>query len=161
MIIFDCSRSADSQSVVSWHWAIGNRLKESGKAVNLSLLEKWKFDNRRASPFWESAQKNSCELRKSKDDYPHGLFFHPPFCGNGVILMLDVSYFGDEWFFWGRWWGWCSGANSYTQHTSTCFTICKNQAGCFDGLFCVFMCSPQSCFSFGDCDVVPNPSSEQ
>jgi phosphate acetyltransferase len=77
-------------------------------------------------------------------------------------LMLDVSYFGTMMVFLGEADGMVSGAIHTTQHTiRPALQFVKTKPGVSTVSSVFFMCLPNRVSVFGDCAVVPNPSSEQ
>jgi phosphate acetyltransferase len=142
------------QSVVSLT-ILGNResIEAAVKRLNLSLdLEKVKIENPAASPRFETYAQKLYELRKSK-----GLTLEM-----ARDLMLDVSYFGTMMVFLGEADGMVSGAIHTTQHTiRPALQFVKTKPGVSTVSSVFFMCLPNRVSVFGDCAVVPNPSSEQ
>lgn len=77
-------------------------------------------------------------------------------------LMLDVSYFGTMMVFKGHADGMVSGAVHTTQHTiRPALQFVKTKPGVSTVSSVFFMCLPNRVSVFGDCAVVPNPTSEQ
>jgi phosphate acetyltransferase len=77
-------------------------------------------------------------------------------------LMLDVSYFGTMMVYKGHADGMVSGAIHTTQHTiRPALQFVKTKSGVATVSSVFFMCLPNRVAVFGDCAVVPNPSSEQ
>lgn len=77
-------------------------------------------------------------------------------------LMLDVSYFGTMMVYKGHADGMVSGAVHTTQHTiRPALQFVKTKPGVATVSSVFFMCLPNRVSVFGDCAVVPNPSSEQ
>jgi phosphate acetyltransferase len=77
-------------------------------------------------------------------------------------LMLDVSYFGTMMVHKGDADGMVSGAIHTTQHTiRPALQFVKTKPGVSTVSSVFFMCLPSRVSVFGDCAVVPNPSSEQ
>lgn len=142
------------QSVVTLT-ILGNResIMTAVKRLNLSLdLEKVHIENPASSTRFEVYAQRLHELRKSK----------------GVTLemardlMLDVSYFGTMMVFLGEADGMVSGAVHTTQHTiRPALQFIKTKPGVSTVSSVFFMCLPNRVSVFGDCAVVPNPSSEQ
>jgi len=129
---FDCSRSADQQSVAAWQIWQSGIYETAVKRLNLSLdLEKLGNWQTRSIPVWEGMLRNFMSLGKAK-----GLTLEMA----RWIWCLMYSYFGDDdAFFW--WEGW--GDVSRAIHTSSIrsdlpFTICKKNSRVFRRLFCVF-----------------------
>jgi phosphate acetyltransferase len=142
------------QSVVSLT-ILGNResIEAAVKRLNLSLdLEKVKIENPTSSTRFETYAQKLHELRKSK-----GLTLEM-----ARDLMLDVSYFGTMMVFLGEADGMVSGAIHTTQHTiRPALQFVKTKPGVSTVSSVFFMCLPNRVSVFGDCAVVPNPSSEQ
>lgn len=142
------------QSVVSLT-ILGNRdsIETAVKRLNLSLdLGKVEIENPAASPRFETYAQKLYELRKSK-----GLTLEI-----ARDLMLDVSYFGTMMVFLGDADGMVSGAIHTTQHTiRPALQFVKTKPGVSTVSSVFFMCLPNRVSVFGDCAVVPNPSSEQ
>jgi phosphate acetyltransferase len=142
------------QSVVSLT-ILGNResIQTAVKRLNLSLdLGKVEIENPAVSPRFEMYAQKLHELRKSK-----GLTLEM-----ARDLMLDVSYFGTMMVFLGEADGMVSGAIHTTQHTiRPALQFVKTKPGVSTVSSVFFMCLPNRVSVFGDCAVVPNPSSEQ
>lgn len=123
------------------------------KRLNLSLdLDKVFVENPATSPRLEDYALTLFELRKSK----------------GVTLQMardlmhDVSYFGTMMVYKGHADGMVSGAVHTTQHTiRPALQFVKTKPGNSTVSSVFFMCLPNRVSVFGDCAVVPNPSSEQ
>ncbi len=134
---------------------LGNRetIELTAKRLNLSLdLSMVKIDSPRNSVHYEEYAKALYELRKSK----------------GVTLemardlMQDVSYFGTMMVYKGHADGMVSGAIHTTQHTiRPALQFVKTKPGVSTVSSVFFMCLPNRVSVFGDCAVVPNPTSEQ
>jgi phosphate acetyltransferase len=142
------------QSVVSLT-LLGNResIETSVKRLNLSLdLENVQIENPASSPRLEKYAKTLYELRKNK-----GVTLEM-----AKDLMLDISYFGTMMVFLGDADGMVSGAVHTTQHTiRPALQFVKTKPGVSTVSSVFFMCLPNRVSVFGDCAVVPNPSSEQ
>lgn len=123
------------------------------KRLNLSLdLEKVCIDNPATSVHFEDYANTLYELRKSKGVTP----------GMARDLMLDVSYFGTMMVYKGHADGMVSGAVHTTQHTiRPALQFVKTKPGNSTVSSVFFMCLPNRVSVFGDCAVVPNPTSEQ
>ncbi|MDX5338016.1 MAG: phosphate acetyltransferase [Cyclobacteriaceae bacterium] len=123
------------------------------KKLNLSLtLDQLQIENPAHSPKLETYALELFELRKKK----------------GVTLemardlMQDVSYFGTMMVYRGEADGMVSGAVHTTQHTiRPALQFVKTKPGVNTVSSVFFMCLPSRVSVFGDCAVVPNPSSEQ
>lgn len=123
------------------------------KRLNLSLdLDKVAIENPESSDKFERYALNLFELRKNK----------------GVTLemardlMHDVSYFGTMMVYTGEADGMVSGAIHTTQHTiRPALQFVKTKPGVSTVSSVFFMCLPNRVSVFGDCAVVPNPTSEQ
>jgi phosphate acetyltransferase len=77
-------------------------------------------------------------------------------------LMLDVSYFGTMMVFKGHADGMVSGAVHTTQHTiRPALQFVKTKPGVATVSSVFFMCLPNRVSIFGDCAVVPNPTTVQ
>lgn len=77
-------------------------------------------------------------------------------------LMMDVSYFGTMMVFVGDADGMVSGAVHTTQHTiRPALQFVKTKPGVNTVSSVFFMCLPNRVAIFGDCAVIPNPTSEQ
>ena len=123
------------------------------KRLNLSLdLNKVCIDNPATSEHFEDYATTLYELRKSKGVTP----------GMARDLMLDVSYFGTMMVYKGHADGMVSGAVHTTQHTiRPALQFVKTKPGNSTVSSVFFMCLPNRVSVFGDCAVVPNPTSEQ
>lgn len=123
------------------------------KRLNLSLdLDKVFVENPETSPRLEDYALTLFELRKNK----------------GVTLQMardlmhDVSYFGTMMVYKGHADGMVSGAVHTTQHTiRPALQFVKTKPGNSTVSSVFFMCLPNRVSVFGDCAVVPNPTSEQ
>jgi phosphate acetyltransferase len=123
------------------------------KRLNLSLdLDQVFVENPETSPRLEDYALTLFELRKNK----------------GVTLQMardlmhDVSYFGTMMVYKGHADGMVSGAVHTTQHTiRPALQFVKTKPGNSTVSSVFFMCLPNRVSVFGDCAVVPNPSSEQ
>lgn len=128
-------------------------IESSIKRLNLSLdLEKVGIENPDTSEKFEGYAQTLFELRKSK----------------GVTLEMardlihDVSYFGTMMVYKGEADGMVSGAIHTTQHTiRPALQFVKTKLGVSTVSSVFFMCLPSRVSVFGDCAVIPNPSSEQ
>jgi len=133
---FDAADRLIQQSVSpAWQFWQSDLLRQRKRGLNFfGFGKKVEIDNtRQHPPFWRICSETSWSLGKAKDWLWKWR----------RDLMLDVSYFGDDWwvFFWGRLDGMVVRGNSYyAAYDRPALTICKTNAGCFDGLFCVFMC---------------------
>jgi phosphate acetyltransferase len=121
--------------------------------LNLNLdFNQFKIENPANSPKIESYAHVFFELRKEK-----GITLEM-----ARDLMQDVSYFGTMMVFMGEADGMVSGAVHTTQHTirpALQFVRTKPGVNTVSSVF--FMCLPNRVSVFGDCAVVPNPTSEQ
>lgn len=134
---------------------LGNResIELGIKRLNLSLdLNSIEIESPLASERFETYAQTLFELRKNK----------------GVTLemardlMQDVSYFGTMMVFRGDADGMVSGAVHTTQHTiRPALQFVKTKPGVNTVSSVFFMCLPNRVSVFGDCAVVPNPTSEQ
>ncbi|RIW17475.1 phosphate acetyltransferase [Algoriphagus lacus] len=123
------------------------------KRLNLSLdLNAVHIDSPLSSERYDEYVQTLYELRKAK----------------GVTLemardlMQDVSYFGTMMVFKGHADGMVSGAIHTTQHTiRPALQFVKTRPGVSTVSSVFFMCLPNRVSVFGDCAVVPNPTSEQ
>ncbi len=123
------------------------------KRLNLSLdLDKVFVENPETSPRLEDYALTLFDLRKNK----------------GVTLQMardlmhDVSYFGTMMVYKGHADGMVSGAVHTTQHTiRPALQFVKTKPGNSTVSSVFFMCLPNRVSVFGDCAVVPNPTSEQ
>jgi phosphate acetyltransferase len=128
-------------------------IKAAANRLNLNLdFDLLKIENPANSPKLDRYAHTLFELRKSK----------------GVTLemardlMLDVSYFGTMKVFMGEADGMVSGAVHTTQHTiRPALQFIKTKPGVQTVSSVFFMCLPNRVSVFGDCAVVPNPTSEQ
>ncbi|SEF45807.1 phosphate acetyltransferase [Algoriphagus boritolerans] len=134
---------------------LGNRefIELTVKRLNLSLdLDAVKIEAPVSSIRFEEYAQTLFELRKSK-----GLTIEM-----ARDLMLDVSYFGTMMVFKGHADGMVSGAVHTTQHTiRPALQFVKTKPGVATVSSVFFMCLPNRVSVFGDCAVVPNPTSEQ
>jgi phosphate acetyltransferase len=121
--------------------------------LNISFdWEKVQIENPATSLRAEEYALTLFELRKSK-----GLTLEM-----ARELMLDVSYFGTMMVHKGDADGMVSGAIHTTQHTiRPALQFVKTKPGVSTVSSVFFMCLPSRVSVFGDCAVVPNPSSEQ
>jgi phosphate acetyltransferase len=134
---------------------LGNRetIELTAKRLNLSLdFSLVKIDSPISSAHYEEYSQALYELRKSK----------------GVTmemardLMQDVSYFGTMMVYQGHADGMVSGAVHTTQHTiRPALQFVKTKPGVATVSSVFFMCLPNRVSVFGDCAVIPNPTSEQ
>jgi phosphate acetyltransferase len=123
------------------------------KRLNLSLdLDKISIENPVTSLRFEEYANTLYELRKNKGMTP----------GMARDLMQDVSYFGTMMVYKGHADGMVSGAVHTTQHTiRPALQFVKTKPGNSTVSSVFFMCLPNRVSVFGDCAVVPNPTSEQ
>lgn len=123
------------------------------KRLNLSLdLNSVRIETPVSSLRFEEYAQTLFELRKSK-----GLTI-----AMARDLMMDVSYFGTMMVFKGHADGMVSGAVHTTQHTiRPALQFVKTRPGVATVSSVFFMCLPNRVSVFGDCAVVPNPTSEQ
>lgn len=134
---------------------LGNResIELAIKRLNLTLdLNSVQVEAPVSSIRFEEYSQALFELRKSK-----GLTIEM-----ARDLMLDVSYFGTMMVFKGHADGMVSGAVHTTQHTiRPALQFVKTKPGVSTVSSVFFMCLPNRVSVFGDCAVVPNPTSEQ
>lgn len=134
---------------------LGNResIELAVKRLNLSLdLASIQIETPLSSLRFEEYAQTLFELRKSK-----GLTIE-----TARDLMLDVSYFGTMMVHKGHADGMVSGAVHTTQHTiRPALQFVKTKPGVATVSSVFFMCLPNRVSVFGDCAVVPNPTSEQ
>lgn len=134
---------------------LGNResIGIAVKRLNLSLdLKAISIEAPLSSKRYEEYAQTLFELRKSK-----GLTIEM-----ARDLMLDVSYFGTMMVYKGHADGMVSGAVHTTQHTiRPALQFVKTKPGVATVSSVFFMCLPNRVSVFGDCAVVPNPTSEQ
>lgn len=134
---------------------LGNResIGLAVKRLNLSLdLKAITIETPVSSLRYEEYAQALFELRKSK-----GLTIEM-----ARDLMLDVSYFGTMMVYKGHADGMVSGAVHTTQHTiRPALQFVKTKPGVATVSSVFFMCLPNRVSVFGDCAVVPNPTSEQ
>lgn len=123
------------------------------KKLNLSLdLEKVQIVDPATSPKLNDYANTLYELRKNKGLTP----------ATARDLMQDVSYYGTMMVFKGEADGMVSGAVHTTQHTiRPALQFVKTKPGNSTVSSVFFMCLPNRVAVFGDCAVVPNPTSEQ
>jgi len=121
--------------------------------LNLSLdTENVRIENPATSQQFEGYAQTLFELRKAK-----GLTIEM-----ARELMHDVSYFGTMMVYKGEADGMVSGAVHTTQHTiRPALQFVKTKPGVSTVSSVFFMCLPNRVSVFGDCAVVPNPTSEQ
>lgn len=121
--------------------------------LNLSLdMNNIQIENPATSQRFEGYAQTLFELRKAK-----GLTIEM-----ARELMHDVSYFGTMMVFKGEADGMVSGAVHTTQHTiRPALQFVKTKPGVSTVSSVFFMCLPNRVSVFGDCAVVPNPTSEQ
>lgn len=132
---------------------VRENIETAVKRLNLSMdLEKIQIEDPATSEKLEGYAQALHELRKAK----------------GVTLemardlMHDVSYFGTMMVFKGEADGMVSGAIHTTQHTiRPALQFVKTKLGVSTVSSVFFMCLPNRVSVFGDCAVVPNPTSEQ
>lgn len=134
---------------------LGNRdeIRSDISKLNLSMdLDKVNIQDPASSPKFEEYAMTLYELRKNK-----GLSL-----ATARDLMHDVSYFGTMMVFKGDADGMVSGAIHTTQHTiRPALQFVKTKPGVNTVSSVFFMCLPNRVSVFGDCAVVPNPTSEQ
>lgn len=132
---------------------IRENIETAIKRLNLSLdMDKVRIENPVTSKRFEEYSQTLFELRKSK-----GLTIEM-----ARELMHDVSYFGTMMVFKGEADGMVSGAIHTTQHTiRPALQFVKTKPGVSTVSSVFFMCLPNRVSVFGDCAVVPNPTSEQ
>lgn len=134
---------------------LGNResIELAIKRLNLTLdLNSIQVEAPVSSTRFEEYAQALFELRKSK-----GLTIEM-----ARDLMLDMSYFGTMMVYKGHADGMVSGAVHTTQHTiRPALQFVKTKPGVSTVSSVFFMCLPNRVSVFGDCAVVPNPSSEQ
>ncbi|NVJ85178.1 MAG: phosphate acetyltransferase [Algoriphagus sp.] len=134
---------------------LGNRdeIRSDISKLNLSMdLDKVNIEDPATSPKFEEYAITLYELRKNK-----GLSL-----ATARDLMHDVSYFGTMMVFKGDADGMVSGAIHTTQHTiRPALQFVKTKPGVNTVSSVFFMCLPNRVSVFGDCAVVPNPTSEQ
>lgn len=134
---------------------LGNRdeIRSDISKLNLSMdLDKVNIEDPATSPKFEEYAMTLYELRKNK-----GLSL-----ATARDLMHDVSYFGTMMVFKGDADGMVSGAIHTTQHTiRPALQFVKTKPGVNTVSSVFFMCLPNRVSVFGDCAVVPNPTSEQ
>jgi phosphate acetyltransferase len=132
---------------------IRENIETAIKRLNLSLdLDKVQIENPATSKRFEGYAQTLFELRKAK-----GLTIEM-----ARELMHDVSYFGTMMVFKGEADGMVSGAIHTTQHTiRPALQFVKTKPGVSTVSSVFFMCLPNRVSVFGDCAVVPNPTSEQ
>jgi phosphate acetyltransferase len=132
---------------------IRENIETAIKRLNLSLdLDKVQIENPATSKRFEGYAQSLFEFRKAK-----GLTIEM-----ARELMHDVSYFGTMMVFKGEADGMVSGAVHTTQHTiRPALQFVKTKPGVSTVSSVFFMCLPNRVSVFGDCAVVPNPTSEQ
>ncbi|WP_297335158.1 phosphate acetyltransferase [Algoriphagus sp.] len=134
---------------------LGNReeIESLVSKLNLSLdLNQIRIEDPASSAHFDEYALALYELRKNK-----GLTL-----GMAKDLILDVSYFGTMMVYQGHADGMVSGAVHTTQHTiRPALQFVKTKPGVSTVSSVFFMCLPNRVSVFGDCAVVPNPSSEQ
>ena len=132
---------------------IRENIETAIKRLNLSLdMDKVQIENPATSKWFEGYAQTLFELRKAK-----GLTIEM-----ARDLMHDVSYFGTMMVFKGEADGMVSGAVHTTQHTiRPALQFVKTIPGVSTVSSVFFMCLPNRVSVFGDCAVVPNPTSEQ
>ena len=143
-----------SQNVVDFTiLGVREQIEIAVKRLNLSLdLEKVTIENPATSSRFADYTATLYELRKNKGVTP----------GMARDLMQDVSYFGTMMVYKGHADGMVSGAAHTTQHTiRPALQFVKTKPGNSTVSSVFFMCLPNRVSVFGDCAVVPNPSSEQ
>ncbi len=132
---------------------IRENIETAIKRLNLSLdMDKVRIENPVTSNRFEDYAQTLFELRKAK-----GLTIEM-----ARELMHDVSYYGTMMVFKGEADGMVSGAIHTTQHTiRPALQFVKTKPGVSTVSSVFFMCLPNRVSVFGDCAVVPNPTSEQ
>jgi phosphate acetyltransferase len=132
---------------------IRENIETAIKRLNLSLdMDKVEIENPATSKRFEGYAQTLFELRRAK-----GLTIEM-----ARELMHDVSYFGTMMVFKGEADGMVSGAVHTTQHTiRPALQFVKTKPGVSTVSSVFFMCLPNRVSVFGDCAVVPNPTSEQ
>lgn len=132
---------------------IRENIETAIKRLNISLdMDKVRIENPATSNRFEEYSQTLFELRKNK-----GLTIEM-----ARELMHDVSYFGTMMVFKGEADGMVSGAIHTTQHTiRPALQFVKTKPGVSTVSSVFFMCLPNRVSVFGDCAVVPNPTSEQ
>lgn len=132
---------------------IRENIETAIKRLNLSLdMDKVRIENPVTSKRFEDYAQTLFELRKAK-----GLTIEM-----ARELMHDVSYYGTMMVFKGEADGMVSGAIHTTQHTiRPALQFVKTKPGVSTVSSVFFMCLPNRVSVFGDCAVVPNPTSEQ
>ncbi|MGM0944383.1 MAG: phosphate acetyltransferase [Bacteroidota bacterium] len=134
---------------------LGNReeIENLVAKLNLSMdLNQIRIEDPVSSAHFDEYASTLYELRKNK-----GLTL-----GMAKDLILDVSYFGTMMVHKGHADGMVSGAVHTTQHTiRPALQFVKTKPGVNTVSSVFFMCLPNRVSVFGDCAVVPNPSSEQ
>ncbi|TFV94366.1 phosphate acetyltransferase [Algoriphagus kandeliae] len=134
---------------------LGNQdeIRSAISKLNLSMdLDKVNIVDPASSPNFENYAMTLYELRKNK-----GLSL-----ATARDLMHDVSYFGTMMVYKGDADGMVSGAIHTTQHTiRPALQFVKTKPGVNTVSSVFFMCLPNRVSVFGDCAVVPNPTSEQ
>lgn len=132
---------------------IRENIETAIKRLNISLdMDKVRIENPATSKRFEEYSQTLFELRKTK-----GLTIEM-----ARELMHDVSYFGTMMVFKGEADGMVSGAIHTTQHTiRPALQFVKTKPGVSTVSSVFFMCLSNRVSVFGDCAVVPNPTSEQ
>ncbi|MCS5490080.1 phosphate acetyltransferase [Algoriphagus limi] len=134
---------------------LGDRdeIRSNISKLNLSMdLDKVNIEDPAISPSFEDYAMTLYELRKNK-----GLSL-----ATARDLMHDVSYFGTMMVYKGDADGMVSGAIHTTQHTiRPALQFVKTKPGVNTVSSVFFMCLPNRVSVFGDCAVVPNPTTEQ
>ncbi len=134
---------------------LGNPEEVRAKATQLGLYwddERIKIVNPLDSQHYEDYANTLYELRKSK-----GLEL-----ASARDLMLDVSYFGTMMVYKGHAHGMVSGAKHTTAHTiKPALQFVKTKPGFNTVSSVFFMLLDDRVLVYGDCAIVPNPTSEQ
>ncbi|MFC3417681.1 phosphate acetyltransferase [Algoriphagus hitonicola] len=134
---------------------LGNREEIHNMVAKLNLsmdLDKVQIEDPASSIRFDDYAQTLYELRKNK-----GLTLEV-----ARDLMMDVSYFGTMMVHKKHADGMVSGAVHTTQHTiRPALQFVKTKPGVNTVSSVFFMCLPNRVSVFGDCAVVPNPSSEQ
>lgn len=134
---------------------LGNPTDVKAKVAQLGLYwdeERIKIVNPQTSDHYEDYSTTLYELRKSK-----GLEL-----AAAKDLMLDVSYFGTMMVYKGHADGMVSGAKHTTAHTiKPALQFVKTKPGFNTVSSVFFMLLDDRVLVYGDCAIVPNPTSEQ
>ena len=140
---------------IAYITVLGNPDDIKAKAAQLGLYwddERIKIVNPLDSKYYEDYYTTLYELRKSK-----GLEL-----AAAKDLMLDVSYFGTMMVYKGQANGMVSGAKHTTAHTiKPALQFVKTKPGFNTVSSVFFMLLDDRVLVYGDCAIVPNPTSEQ